>query len=175
MSVPSSPQSEPPDPVDDEEDVSTRHDVVIRKFEQRFYNFKTISMKLNTFIKPATQHNKFHQFINNVVDNQNLIAFHAWHLLNLHYLRLLENKLPLPKKITQTMIQRVCYYVSTTTKKRKLTVPKTSADPDGQWSLTQKIYLASLPKGYKFPSRDKQSNLINNLAKMMMINRKSVV
>jgi hypothetical protein len=142
-------------------------DKVVSRFELNYYKHYFIKMKLATFLK-GNKHevNKMRKFINDVVDNQNMIVFHAWHLLNLHFIRLLEYNLPLEDKINQTFIYQICCAVTTLDGKR--TPPKNPSLLE-----TWKLYMSSIPSNYALPCRDKQCNLLSNLSVMMITNIKN--
>ena len=153
-------QSDQPDQATEDKKKTTRHDVTIRKFEQQFFQLHTVKIKLNKFVR-TKQH--LH-FINQAVHNVNLIAYQAYHLLNLHFLRLLQNKLPIPTSISQTFLQQVCNSVS------KLNGHWTElSDDKNPFTDSIKLFREALPPNFNSPDRKKMCNLVNNLAQMMSI------
>jgi hypothetical protein len=160
---------------DDESIINTNSQrLTIRKFENSLYDFSVVKMKLNSFL--CHNSHSFHTFINGVVDNINLIAFHAYHLLNIHFIQLLENNLPPPTVFTEKMCRWACNYVSTINNenidppvKGIVKGKKIYTDDEYQWFHSVQMYRTTLPAKFKPPDRTKQCNLVKNLAEMMYI------
>jgi len=87
---------------------SKRSDVSKRKTENKNKSFHIIKMKLNRFSKNDTFKNIL---VKNVV-NMNKIKSYAYHLINFHTLRCLENNLELPDYNNQNFYYKAMAYIS---------------------------------------------------------------
>jgi hypothetical protein len=144
-------KSEPPDP---NKEKKTRSDVSKRKEENKDTDFTCVKLSWNSLVK----NNYLKQGIQDIVYNINKISFLSYKLLNFHFTRLLEQKLPLPE-LTQNLFYRACSTVSVM-KKRNATI-------DVQDELYQSFQQFSSFID-DLPFRDKMGNLINNLNKQQL-------
>jgi len=142
-----------------------RTDTKIRNFENKYLRFRTIKMKLSTFCKDKD----FLSIIHMNVTEMNHITFLVYHFLNFHFLRLLDQKLTIPKSITQDMLQNAYQDMGILLRTKS---KKSARSPD--WKASLELFRTALNESsddqlYQFPSKDYRGTLSNNASKIMLI------
>lgn len=170
--------------IEDNDDTSKRPDVKIRLFENKhYYDYQVVKMSLHQFVKDK----KVYEFLNDVVIDMNKIIYLSYHFLHIHFLRLIDSKLPIPNEITQKLLYKI--FCSVSLFEGKMTPPDiTPIDDKYKKNKTEKqikkrekdiienqtlldtynCFMSIIPKDFKFPNRDKKCNLINNAILTML-------
>ena len=133
-----------------DKDVKKRSDVSKRKEDNKNVSFHIIKMKLNTFSK----NNEFKDFISKTVVNMNKMKNDAYHLINFHILRCLENNLKLPNLEDQN------FYYNCLSKVSKFQLRKETINKDELFE-TFILYMNNLEN---ISYRDYSGALMNNLS-----------
>jgi hypothetical protein len=141
--------TKPPDP---HKTRKKRSDVAKRKEDNKDTDFVCVKMSWNSLVKD----NYLKHGIQQIVYNVNKISFLSYKLLNFHFTRLLENKLPLPD-LTQNLFYNACSTVSVM-KNRKAVI-----DIEDQLYKSSFMLFKYFIDDKDLPFRDKMGNLINNL------------
>ncbi len=150
------------DTSEEKEKKRTRKDKKISGWEKKFYKFRCIKMKLNTFTRDDT----LLDVIRNEVKELNHIIFLMYHYINFHILYLLENNPELvPKSIKHGCIEKIY---------RIVTKEKGKFNDKGipvQYHESMKLFREHLniaSKGeYPYPSRNYRGALLNNASQYM--------
>ena len=126
-----------------------RKDVKERKDANKDTEFTCVKMSFNSLV----ENNYLNGGIQEIVLNINKICFLSYQLLNYHFTRLIQERLPLPE-ITQNLFYQACTTVSAM-KERNETI-----------DVTSELYISFSHYRHhlgELPFRDRMGNLINNL------------
>jgi len=134
-----------------------RPDQELAGLEKTYFRYTVIKIKLAQFANKEVL-----PLLDKAVNDVNLITLGAYHLINLHFIRLIENDQPIPKKITQNMLYQSCCAVS---KLNDKWIPV----KDSVFNESVDMYRKTLPDGCYIPNRNKLCNLINNLNVTMLV------
>jgi hypothetical protein len=131
-----------------------RKDVKVRKEANKDTEFTCVKTTFNSLV----ENNFLNGGIQDIVLNINKICFLSYHLLNYHFIRLIQEKKPLPE-ITQNLFYQACSAVSVM-KERKEKI-----DDTDELVISFSHYKEHVGE---LPFRDRMGNLINNLNKQQM-------
>jgi len=150
----------PPDKQSEKESIEIqsvkRSDRTVDKLEKSFFNNIVIKKRLNTILNDSDDIAR----INNVVKTINSISYNAHHLINLHILRLLDEKQPMPE-LDQTFFNHACLFSS------KLGGKFMDPKNNQSMKITANIWRDTLPKDFLIPERNKLLLIVNFLVLQM--------
>jgi len=157
MNKPPDPGGTPPDPGTPNTHKG-RPDKKIASWERQYLQYSVVKKRLNSFLVDP----KIRPFIHTSVTQLNKITLLAYHFLNFHFLRSLENGSDIPNKITQTMLYQACTAVSDLKGK-----PYKPVGKNVEWDKSVKEFRQRI-NGF-IPLRDHCCNLINNNCQQMLV------
>ena len=154
------PDPKPPDPVEEPKKRS-RPDVATRIARNKQFDFTGVVVKWNTLCKDEIIQREIEQFVWNI----NKVALEAYHVVNLHILRCLQENLTLPT-LDQNFFYRCC---SGVVEKRGEHASKPDTG-DVQLDATLGIFKSLRPtENYKPPTKENMAFLMCNLARQMNV------
>lgn len=154
------PDPKPPDPMEEPKKRS-RPDVAARIARNKQLDFTGVVMKWNTLCKDEIIQREIEQFVWNI----NKVALEAYHVVNMHVLRCLQENIALPT-LDQNFFYRCC---SGVVEKRgeHASAPDTG---DAKLDATLEIFKSLRPKeNYKPPTKENMAFLMCNLARQMNV------
>src|SRR3989304_7209520 len=145
--------------------ISQRMDNSVRNWENSYFSFHTVKMRLKQFLREP---DLFIPIIQDSVKEMNHIILLAYHLINFHFLRALHHHQSIPETISPTIVYRSCSAVSVLRGRFDKSV---KSDPFWRESVTlfrQALNQTSPHKRYPFPERSYRANLFNTTVKQML-------